>query len=113
MADALETLPDSTHQAREQITEIRFEAKRLRRSEGLSFGLAKWIEEGLAAAVDGLQRVSRPSDNATYWIGAARRSLKSIDIKSSLTFQRGPVQDAVRTTIDAFIVIGQGLCACR
>lgn len=113
MADALETLPDPDHQTSKAVTEVRFEAKRLRRSDRLSYTLPRWIKEGLVAAVDGLERLTPASDNSRFWIGAAKESHKSIDTKSSLTFQRAPVQDAVRTTIDAFFVVGQGLCVCR
>ena len=113
LADALDALPDPDRRASKDITEVRFEAKRLRRSDRLSYTLPKWIQEGLVAALDGLEKLTPANDSSRFWIASARESQKSIDTKSSLTFQRAPVQDAVRSTIDSFIVVGQGLCACR
>jgi hypothetical protein len=82
------------------------------RSSPRSFSLPKWIKEGLAAAVDALEAIGAATDSSRFWIDTARRAQDLIETKSSLTFQRAPVQDALRTTIDAFIVVGQGLCPC-
>lgn len=113
LADAIETIPGRDPKVRQDVEEIRFEAKRLRRSDRLSYELPKWIEEGLAAAVDALDRIVPANDVSRFWIGVARQTHEGIDTKSGLPFQRAPVQDALRATTDAFIVVGRGLCACR
>jgi hypothetical protein len=112
LAHALTALPDPDHLASKDVTEVQFQAKRLRRSDRFAYSLPKWIQEGLGAALAGLEKLIPTSDSSRFWIGAARQAQKSVDANAGLPFQRAPVQDAVRTTIDAFIVVGQGLCVC-
>jgi len=64
---------------------------------------------GLTAAIEGLQNIDVASESSRYWIAAAKRAQGLIDVSATLTFQRAPVQEALRTTVDAFIAIGQGL----
>jgi hypothetical protein len=113
LADAIESIPGASGRVSEQLTEMRFEAKRLHRSDRMSFSLPRWIKEGLTAAVTALEAQSPQGGRATAWIAQARSSISAIDAKSSLAFQRAPVQDALRTTLDAFVVVGQGTGDCR
>jgi hypothetical protein len=46
LADAMESIPDPKGRVREQLVEVRFEAKRLRRSDRMPFSLPKWIKLG-------------------------------------------------------------------
>ena len=107
IADAIESIPGASNRVPAQLTEVRFEAKRLHRSDRLSFSLAHWIKEGLTAALAALESLIRQSDPSAFWIAQARSSITAIDAKSGLTFQRAVVQDAVRATLDAFIAVGQ------
>jgi hypothetical protein len=113
LADAIESIPGASARVSEQLTEVRFEAKRLHRSDRMSFGLPRWIKEGLTAAITALEAQSPHGGCTTFWISQARSSISAIDAKSSLTFQRAPVQDALRTALDAFVVVGQGTGDCR
>jgi len=113
LADAIETIPGAAARVSEQLTEVRFEAKRLHRSDRMSFSLPRWIKEGLTAAATALEAQSPQRACATFWIAQARASISAIDAKSGLAFQRALVQDALRTTLDAFVVAGQREGHCR
>jgi hypothetical protein len=104
LADALDTIPGASQRAPDQLTEVRFEAKRLHRSDRLSFSLAHWIKEGLTAATRALEALSPKDDASDFWIAQARASTEAIDAKSGLTFQQAVAQDAIRATLDAFAV---------
>jgi hypothetical protein len=113
LGDAVESIPDAKRKSREELVELRFEAKRLHRSDRLAFGVPKWIKLGLAAAVDSLEAQAPANETTRFWLATARQAQQRIDAGSSMTFQRAAVQDAVRTTITAFVVVGQGLEVCR
>ena len=113
LADAVETIPDAKKLAGDHIVEVRFEAKRLQRSDRLAFGVSKWIRLGLASAIDALEAATPVSDTARFWIRLARQTQEAIDVGTTTTFQRAVIQDAIRTTITAFVVVGQGLDVCH
>lgn len=90
-----------------QIAEIRFEAERLERAQASEFGQAGWIRSGLASAVDALSALH--AGTSSPWLRSAQRAVANIDQRSSLSFQRATIQDAFRTTVDAFAA----LACCR
>jgi hypothetical protein len=51
--------------------------------------------------------------SSTFWIAQARSSIGAIDAKSGLTFQRAVVQNGVRATLDAFVIVKQRMGAPR
>ena len=112
LAAAIETIPDPKLRARDAIAEVRFEAQRLQRSDRLAFGVAKWIKLGLASSLDGLLALVPANDSGRFWIASARQAQDAIDISSTSTFQRAVIQDAIRTTVTAFVIAGQGLEIC-
>lgn len=67
----------------------------------------------LAAAVDGLETLTPASPTTRYWLAIARQAQHAVDASSSMAFQHGRLQDAMRATISAFMVVGQGLDVCR
>jgi hypothetical protein len=113
LADAVEALPDPNGRAREHLIEIRFEAKRLRRSDRMAFSLPKWIKLGLVAAIDSLQALAPGSEAARYWFAMARQAQQAVNAGSSMAFQHSALQDAMRTTISAFVVVGQAGAVCH
>jgi hypothetical protein len=112
LGHAIETMPDPTNSARDKIAEVRFEAERLRRSDRLSFSIPKWMKLGLSAALDALDILTPPDDTRSFWIAMARQTNDAIDVGSTATFQRARLQDALRTTVTAFVIVGQGLGVC-
>jgi hypothetical protein len=95
-----------------QVVEIRFEAERLERASASEFGQAGWIRSGLESALDALV-ASHPENPSSPWIRIAQRAVANIDERSSLSFQRATVQDAFRSTVDAFAAMAQLTSGCR
>jgi hypothetical protein len=97
---------DQGERLTKQVTEIRFEAERLERANASEFGQAGWIRSGLESALDAL--VALHSENpSSRWIRVAQRAVANIDQRTSLSFQRATVQDAFRSTVDAFAAMAQ------
>lgn len=98
---------DDGNRLAKQIAEIRFEAERLERAHASEFGQAGWIRSGLENALDALSVLH--AGKSSPWLRIAQRAVASIDQRSWLSLQRAPVQDAFRTTVDAFAA----LAGCR
>jgi hypothetical protein len=97
-----------------KVSDIRFQAERIRYADTLTFGRAAWIKAGLSAALDALEELRLMDDQRlSVWARAARRAVASIEERDSLSFQRAAVQDAFRATIDAFVAATQAEPACR
>jgi hypothetical protein len=111
LAEAIDKIPGASERVADQITELRFEAQRLDRADRMSFSLAHWIQEGLVAALKALEALSPSNEPAAFWIRQARSAARAIDENSGLAFQRAIVQDAIRATLDAFVVLGRGPAA--
>ena len=112
LADALESAPDKPGVIAALVAEIRFEAERLRRADPLSFGDTRWIQLGLAAALDSMEALpSGSAPDMKPWLAAARRATQAIKSGRSLSFQRAAVQDAFRTVVDAFTATARR-CQC-
>lgn len=112
LADVLETADCGKVQAA-RISEIRTQATRLSTADALAFGEGERLRAGLSTVLDALEAIplgARPV--AVAWLRAARRSVATITESTSLSFQRAPVQDAFRTTLDAFVAAAQSKPAC-
>jgi hypothetical protein len=107
LADAIAAQPQSSQTRQKVLKELRFQAERLRRADRINFGLARWMKEGLLAALDGLQVIAPGDTRAPFWIGAARETVSGIEKDSGVAFQRARIQDAVRSTVDAFAAVGR------
>lgn len=108
-ASALET--SSQRSAIEkQIREVRFQGERVRRMDGPPFARASWIVDAMLSALDALAILVPPdrSEIVTPWIERARDAAEAIDPRGSLGFQRAAVQDALRSTSDAFFAVSHG-----
>jgi hypothetical protein len=92
-----------------QINEVRFQGQRVRRRDGPPFARAGWIVDAMLSALDALASVGPPDRNelVTPWIDRARAAALAIDPRGSLGFQRAAVQDALRSTSDAFFAVSQ------
>jgi hypothetical protein len=117
---ALESLADlvAAHAPNDQlarpISSIRFQAERLKRTDIRSFGEAGWIKTALEAALDAFDTREPDCENrVSPWRRSARLSVAAIEPRDSLTFQRGAIQDAFRTTLDLFLAASQAAEACH
>jgi len=114
LADAIDSLPGSgAAEVRKDVEEIRFEAKRLQRSNRFSFVVPRWIKLGVAAAADALDRLTSAHHASRYWVEAAKQAGDAIDPNQSLVFQRAVLQDSMRVLVDGFIVVGQCSSICK
>lgn len=87
----------------EGLAEMRFQAERLRRSGSSSFARTGWVEHALVTALDALDAWQPcPSEAIRKWSAVAREAVTSIPNRSTLAFEHARLQDAFRTTADAF-----------
>jgi len=87
-----------------KVSDIRFQAERLRYGDAQSFGRATWIKDGLTAALDALDSLHPGGEEAvTGWTRASRLAVDGIEEHRSLSFQRAAVQDAFRATLDSLV----------
>ena len=108
LADAIEAAPDKPERIGNLLAEVRFEAERLSRADPLSFDHARWMQAGLATAIDALEALPRGSArHMRPWLAAARRATDAIDADGFLSFQRPAVQDAFRAVVDGFAAAAQ------
>lgn len=92
-----------------QISSVRFQAERLRRSAG--FGQGEWVKTGLVDALDALDAIQLGCESpVSPWNRSARRAVAGIEERDSLTFQRAAVQDAFRATVGAFVAASTQAC---
>ena len=89
-----------------QISNVRFQSERLRRSDSLG-GQGGWVKMGLVNALDAFDAIYVGCEQAFPWSRSARRAVAGIEERDSLTFQRAAVQDAFRATVGAFVASNQ------
>jgi hypothetical protein len=89
----------------ERLESIRFQAERLRRSDGAWFGRAGWIQEALLATLDALDDLQPCGEELEPWASAARESAAKISKRGAISFERAAIQDAFRATVDTFSII--------
>ena len=82
---------------------MRAEAERLEHDSSGPFARTGWVTRGLVAALDALDEldVCRESRVAS-WTQAARRASLELPERGALPFQHAAMQDAFRSTLDAF-----------
>jgi hypothetical protein len=102
LADCLSVSPHKPPDFETRVSEIRFEVSRLRAAPAWAPREAAWVKAGLISSLEALESlpVSEQHGMAT-WLKAARRAAGAIADDTGLVFQRGRIQDALRTTADA------------
>ena len=94
---------DASKALAQHASELRFEAERLRDASRPTLGQPASVKRGLNIALDCLDRIQgRDDDQSSNWTRVARQSVATIEERSSIGLQRGPIQDAFRATVDAF-----------
>ena len=91
------------------VCQVGIEAERLESSDSLTLQKAAgWVKEAVTAPLDALdvEKVEQQPMVAT-WCRAARRAVGGIDAGGLLRLQTAVVQDAFRSTVDAFLVASQ------
>jgi hypothetical protein len=102
LAELVAALDDSI-EAAATTTEIRFQARRIQRDQDTPFARSDWIESALLASLGTLERMKSCDRGATdTWIARARRSVSALPDRGSVVFDHARIQDAFRSTIDAF-----------
>jgi hypothetical protein len=107
-ADGLATLEQGAEMGA-HVQEIRFQAMRLLRSNEMDFTRGEWGKRGLSAAVFGLEQALRPSEVGRFapWLETARASIRLLDDRRALAFQRARTQDAFRCVADLYRLAAQ------
>jgi len=97
-----------------QLEEIRFQAERLRRTDGTPFARGSWVKSALRCAIVALEHGSpcRHADSLAPWLENARSAIDTIDGGASLGFQPVITQDAFRSVADAFLAAAQTRVLC-
>jgi hypothetical protein len=103
LALALERAAPRSAEHDKQLGEIRFQAKRLRRSDPLAFDKAGWIKQGLLAAIQQLEAFASCPALAT-WMTTARVATEALDERGALGFQRAALQNALVTITDVMAI---------
>lgn len=102
MAELVEAVAGRGLAARE-VAEIRAEARRLEHDAGGPFARAGWVERGLQTALGALDELEACRETLlATWTDAARRATATLPDRGALPFQHAAVQDAFRSTLDAF-----------
>jgi ribosomal protein L18 len=95
-------------EAKRSIATLRAQVERLEKNGSSRFGDAGLIKTGLLAALAALDGLDPALEQLlTPWTRAARRAVSGIEDRDSLAFQRATIQDAFRTTVDAFTFAAQ------
>lgn len=103
IADMVEAA-DSSGSARRQVSEIRFQSRRIQNAAVTELGRAEWVRDALLAAVVALSELS--GETRSPWLDEAKRTIGRIDPHSQTSFQRAAIQDALRATVDAYAALG-------
>jgi hypothetical protein len=111
-ADGLATLEQGAEMGA-HVREIRFQAMRLLRSDGMDFTRGEWGKRGLSATVFGLEQGLPPSEAGRFapWLETARASIRLLDDRRALAFQRARTQDAFRCVADLYRLAAQSRAA--
>jgi hypothetical protein len=112
LADVVEAA-DRDKLFRAQIHDVRFQAERLSLSETRALNHGQWVKVGLASVLDAWEALDwGRSSPEPVWGRSARAAVEAIDERSDLSFQRGAIQDAFRTTLAAFVAAAETHAAC-
>jgi hypothetical protein len=99
----LASASDAGAEEQRHVQEIRFQAERIERTDA-SFARSEWVERALLAALAVLEGSADAARNPDLdgWITTARDATQAIPDHSSLAFEEGPLQDALRATVSAY-----------
>jgi hypothetical protein len=102
MAELVEAVAGQGRAAR-QVAEIRAEARRLGHDSSGPFARAGWVERGLQTALGALDEIEVCRESLlAAWAEAARGATATLPDRGALPFQHAAIQDAFRSTLDAF-----------
>lgn len=102
MAELVEAIAGQARAAR-QVAEIRAEARRLGHDSSGPFARAGWVERGLQTALSALNEIEVCRESLlAAWTDAARSATATLPDRGALPFQHAAIQDAFRSTLDAF-----------
>jgi hypothetical protein len=86
-----------------QVAEMRAEARRLEHDSSGPFARAGWVERGLQSALGALDQIDVCRESLLApWKEAARHATATLPDRGALPFQHAAIQDAFRSTLDAF-----------
>jgi hypothetical protein len=102
---------DCSHSLRETVRKMRWNAGYLGSDDSSVFARTQYVKEGLREALGALDG-SSSSEELSMWAESARKAVERIDTSSASAFQRATIQDAFRTTVDAFSVAYAGAGEC-
>jgi hypothetical protein len=111
LADAVAAI-DGGPEPGSHVSRMRVQAERLEHADSLSFRRAEWIKQGLSVALDALEATSRGDTRVAPFTQTARDAIDGINENSSIGFQRGVLQDAFRTTLQALLAAAQPAATC-
>ncbi len=97
--------------ADEPLQRIDRDAVLLENSDELDVGAPGWAADGLLASIDAIQKLGAGA-HAHPWTDDARAATLAIDKGLMLTFQRGILQEAFRSTADALLIAAQAGARC-
>jgi hypothetical protein len=106
LADGLEATAAPSKSRRRTLAEIRFQADRLQKGDSVALDESAWVKAGLAALLGGLAPATTTSGPslASTWLVEAHHAVESVEDETRFTFQRARIQDAFRTSVDAFAI---------
>lgn len=111
LANVLEVAPLSATPAawRSLVLAVRFEAIELARQGAITLERSDRVKAGLASCVDALEQIAKDHREEPFrtMVANARSAVDAIDGNRSWVFQRGILQEAFRTTADAFLVVAR------
>lgn len=109
LANVIEVAPLSASPAawHTLVLSVRFEAIELARQGAITLERSDRIKAGLASCVDALEQIASAHrrEPLRTLVANARSAVNAIDASRSWVFQRGSLQEAFRTTADAFLVV--------
>lgn len=102
MAELVEAVAGRALVAR-QVAEMRAEARRLEHDSSGPFARAGWVERGLQSALGALDQIDVCRESLLApWTEAAQHATETLPDRGALPFQHAAIQDAFRSTLDAF-----------
>lgn len=110
-ANVLEVAPLTATPAawRSLVLAVRFEAIELGRRGAITLERSDRVKAALASCVDALEQIAKARREEPFqtMVANARSAVDAIDGNRSWVFQRGILQEAFRTTADAFLVVAR------
>lgn len=121
VATALERIAAAVRTARVRdpavdaaLSRVERDAALLRRADAIDSGAPGWARDGILAAAEAIRALAAAtrSTSVAAWTDEASAAALEIDQTSLLTFQRAILQDALRSTADALLVVVRSASPC-